>query len=239
MKKEYWFILIVYLVMQFSSIFVLIIGAGLGYSREEIEYFTISYWLVISFTLTLILVLFFLRKEFSNPVRFKEAAPIPISIVWGIAGFFMALIAQTIAANIEMYAFGINPGSENTARIMGFIKMAPAVVVIVSIIGPILEEIVFRKIIFGSLNKRLNFFFSALISSVIFSLAHGEPVHTLLYCSIGFTFAFLYVKTKRILVPIIAHVSMNTLVVILQLNIDKIQEFIDKLDAIQSIIGGF
>jgi membrane protease YdiL (CAAX protease family) len=108
-----------------------------------------------------------------------------------------------------------------------------------SIIGPILEEIVFRKIIFGSLYRRMNFFLSALISSVIFSLAHQEPEHTLLYSAMGFTFAYLYVKTKRIIVPILAHVSMNTLVVVIQTVLkEDIDRFIEQSEKIQNFIGG-
>jgi len=36
----------------------------------------------------------------------------------------------------------------------------------------------------------------------------------------GVVFAFLYVKTKRIIVPILVHMLMNTIVVMAQLLID-------------------
>ena len=121
--------------------------------------------------------------------------------------------------------------SENTEEIVGLIKTAPLVMLVTSIIAPILEEIVFRKILFGSIYRRTNFIIAALISTLIFAFAHGEPEHLILYSSMGFTFAYLYVKTNRILVPIFAHVSMNTIVVILQLNQDFVQQ-------IQSFIGG-
>ena len=122
---------------------------------------------------------------------------------------------------------------------MRIIDSAPFVILVVSIIGPILEEIVFRKIIFGSLYQRFGFFISALVSSLIFAVAHMDFVHILLYASMGFTFAFLYVKTKRILVPIFAHVAMNTLVVILQLNYDRIIEWQEKYSGVTQFIGGF
>ena len=136
---------------------------------------------------------------------------------------FPCLFAQSVAATIEL-ALGIELGSENTQQIVGLIQLSPLVIIITSIIGPILEEIVFRKILFGTLYKRLNFFLSGLISSLIFSIAHGEPEHLILYGAMGFTFAFLYVKTKRILVPISAHVAMNTIVVLLQLNPSLMQQ---------------
>jgi membrane protease YdiL (CAAX protease family) len=67
-----------------------------------------------------------------------------------------------------------------------------------------------------------------------------EPHHILLYSAMGFTFAFLYVKTKHILVPIFAHVAMNTLVVVVQsVYRDEITELMRKAEAIQNFIGGF
>ena len=56
----------------------------------------------------------------------------------------------------------------------------------------------------------------------------------------GFTFAFLYVKTNRIIVPIFAHVAMNTLVVVVQSVFkEDIERLIREAEKIQSFIGGF
>ena len=178
----------------------------------------VTLWILISFTVAFIFILFILRKEMFQPIRDAHALSAFDSIFWGVVGIFLAFFAQSAAASIE-YALGIEMGSENTQQIVGLIKTAPLIIFVTSIIGPILEEIVFRKVIFGSLYKRLNFFFAGLISSLIFSIAHGEPEHLILYGAMGFTFAFLYVKTKRILVPIFTHVAMNTIVVVIQLNL--------------------
>lgn len=234
MKKEYGFILITYIVMQLSSFIgvplLSIIGAKLGLEKS----FAVPAWLVLSFIVALIITLFLLRKEMKGSVRNEGALSPSVSAAWAIGGIFLALMAQSIAGIMENL-MGIEMGSENTQQIINLIKASPIIIIISSIIGPILEEIVFRKVIFGSLYKRLNFFLAGLISSLIFAFAHGEPEHLLLYSAMGFTFAYLYVKTKRILVPIFAHVSMNTIVVVLQLNQDKIQQ----LQQLQSFIGGY
>lgn len=234
MKKEYGFILITYIIMQLSSFIgvplLSIIGAKLGLEKS----FAVPAWLVLSFIVALIITLFLLRKEMKGSVRNEGALSPSVSAAWAIGGIFLALMAQSIAGIMENL-MGIEMGSENTQQIINLIKASPIIIIISSIIGPILEEIVFRKVIFGSLYKRLNFFLAGLISSLIFAFAHGEPEHLLLYSAMGFTFAYLYVKTKRILVPIFAHVSMNTIVVVLQLNQDKIQQ----LQQLQSFIGGY
>ncbi|WNS75953.1 CPBP family intramembrane glutamic endopeptidase [Bacillus sp. DTU_2020_1000418_1_SI_GHA_SEK_038] len=242
MRKEYWYILIAYIGMQLSSLigvpFIAFWGTLYGKSMADMETIAVTSWIVISFTITLIITLALLRKEMKESLSLRNATSAGSSIAWAIGGVFLALFAQSIAANIENL-IGIEMGSENTQQIIRLIQASPLVVVVSSIIGPILEEIIFRKIIFGTLYQRLNFFLSALISSVIFALAHFEFEHILLYSAMGFTFAFLYVKTKQILVPIFAHVAMNTLVVIIQFNRENIENWIKEAEKMQSFIGGF
>ncbi|KAB2330025.1 CPBP family intramembrane glutamic endopeptidase [Bacillus mesophilum] len=240
MKKEYWIILIVYIAMQLSSIVglpLMVFGSELITGTRMDQGTAVSSWLVISFSLALIIILFLLRKDMKVERSLSEQSSVVKSIAWAIGGVFLALIAQSVAANIE-YMIGIEMGSENTQQIMSIIETSSIVILVVSIIGPILEEIIFRKIIFGSLHKRFNFFISALLSSVIFAAAHTEFEHLLLYSAMGFTFAFLYVKTKRILVPIFAHVAMNSLVVVMQLNMEEIEKWLEEMEHVAAFIGG-
>ncbi|WP_226671316.1 CPBP family intramembrane glutamic endopeptidase [Metabacillus litoralis] len=245
MKKHYWLILLTYMLLQLSAIVGIGLFSLLNIGETTVERF--AYWTIFSFTLAFLIILFLLRKERTLESDFREEpASVSESVVWAIIGFFLAIFAQTLAANIEINLFGVEPGSENTKMIIRIIEVSPLVIIVTSILGPILEEIVFRKILFGVLYKKTNFFIAGIISSLIFSLFHGEPQHLLLYASMGFTFAFLYVKTKRILVPIFAHVAMNTMVVIMQTvfkeKIEEMMKILEKMQLeqqMQAIIGGF
>ncbi|MBM7717484.1 membrane protease YdiL (CAAX protease family) [Bacillus thermophilus] len=245
MKKSYLLIVLTFIVMQLSSyigvpLFFQIGTKVLHIDPEQMKVNAVGYWILFSFSVGLALVLFLLRKN-EKYTKIEKDQPLPVgqSFTWAIIGIFMAFFAQISAGLVEK-AIGINPGSENTQQILQLIELFPAIVIISSIIGPILEEIVFRKVIFGSLYDRLPFWVAALLSSVIFALAHFEPVHIILYATMGFVFAFLYVMTKRIIVPIIAHVSMNTIVVILQLFlVDKLEKYIEKTAQFVWWIGGF
>jgi uncharacterized protein len=239
LKKEYWYIIIVYLAMQLSSI------VGLPALLVGFKYWGISQrlavpvYLIGSFSIALLIILLILRKEMLTKDLSRKGSSLGASIGWAIFGVFLALFSQSLAAMVERM-LGIEMGSENTKNILTIIETLPLAVIVTSIIGPILEEIVFRKIIFGALYKRFNFFLSALISSVIFALAHMEPVHILLYSAMGFTFAFLYVQTKHILVPIFAHVAMNTMVVLVQsVYKDDIERLQREAESVQHFIGGF
>lgn len=238
MKRNYWLILVVYLVMQLSSIIGVPVLMAVLKILGKNQNLAVPYWLIISFSAGLVIVLFLLRNEMKDLRENQKGTSLGISIIWAVFGVFLALFAQMVAANIENL-LGIPMGSENTQDILNIIHAFPLAILVSSIFGPILEEIIFRKILFGSLYLRFNFFISALISSLIFALAHMDPQHILIYSSIGFTFAFLYVKTKRIAVPIFAHLAMNTFVVIAQTGYQNHSEQLSHhIHVIQNFIGG-
>ncbi|WP_459503889.1 CPBP family intramembrane glutamic endopeptidase [Bacillus sp. C1] len=247
MKKQYWWIIVTYILMQLSGIvgLPLLLKTGLydnrGFTREEKLQILTGHWAIISFFIALCIVLLLLRTDIRDRHLNTKRATIPATIGWIFIGFFLALFSQTIAGTIEMHLLGIKPGSENTAQLMDIARTTPWFLIVISIIGPILEEIVFRKILFGTLYKKFNFFIAAIISSLVFAAIHFDFTHLLVYTAMGLVFAFLYVKTKRIIVPIMAHVAMNTLVAITQVIIsnDQIQEMIKKAEQMQGFIGGF
>ncbi len=236
MVKRYWFVLLVYIIAQFSGLLGFPLLSTAGVQEDKI----VGFWTVISFAAALAVILFLMRTDMKerhlNPDRSGRGE----AALWSVLGIFMALAAQSIAGLIEVNVFGIEAGSENTEMLVEIAKITPIFIFVTSVIGPILEEVVFRKIIFGSLYKRFNFWISGIASSLIFAAVHFDPKHLLIYTAMGLTFAYLYVKTKRIIVPIIAHVAMNSLVVGVQIIFeDQIREMQQQAEMIQSFIGGF
>lgn len=78
----------------------------------------------------------------------------------------------------------------------------------VVILAPLLEEIIFRKIIFKRLNLKLSFITSAVISSAIFGIGH-ELLAILGAIIFGVTCCVLYKKYNNLLVPIAVHFVNN------------------------------
>lgn len=236
MNKRYWWVLITYIIAQFSVIAI----APILFSVFSFEKYEAGiYGNIIGFIVGLIVILVILKPEMK--VRnIQGAANTNQTIIWSILGVFMAFLAQIIAANIEIHILNIKTTSENTQLLMDITRSIPLFMIVTAIVAPILEEIVFRKIIFGALYKRSNFFIAGLVSALIFGLVHGEPIHILLYASMGFVFAFLYVKTKRIIVPIIAHAAMNSIVVISQYSLtpEDLEKIQKELEQMFIFIGG-
>lgn len=236
MTIRYWWILITYILMQLSGAIVGVpILRNFGVADENIP----GIWSVFSFTTAFIIILILLIPDIRNRHFERSRSTRGQAILWTISGVFMVFAAQYIAIIIQMTVFGIEPGSANTEVIVEVAKAVPLFMVVIAIIGPILEEIVFRLIIFGALYQKFNFWIAAIVSSLIFSVVHADLEHTLVYVAVGLTFAFLYVKTKRILVPIVAHVAINSFVVLVQVIFgEKIQELVKQLEQTQQFIGG-
>lgn len=177
-----------------------------------------GWWNTISFAIAFLVCIFLIsrNKNFWNIFK-GEKASIPVSIGWGILGFFLVFFGQTIGALIET-GLGIQQGSENTKTIILLTEVAPIIILATVFLGPILEELVFRRVIFGSIVQTQNFWVAGIISSIIFALIHLDFTHIILYTISGFIFAFLYYKTHRILTSIIAHMLLNGFVTIVQMN---------------------
>ncbi|WP_353853704.1 CPBP family intramembrane glutamic endopeptidase [Bacillus sp. Bos-x628] len=241
MKKQYWYIILTYIVVLFSVFPYVLVMKWLGFiqtpmTQEQYSQLT-GMWTIISFCIGLIIILLILRTLPKTSLRNEAPVSIGSAIAWIIGGFFLSILAQFVASFIEQYAFGIDRESENTQAILSIMDAVPLLVIIIAMIGPILEEIIFRKIIFGVIYEKTNFFFGALVSSVIFAAVHNDFAHILLYSAMGFTFAFLYAKTKRIIVPIGAHMLMNSLVIV---QVEPMKKMIEEQSqTMQMIIGGF
>ncbi|MBM7540984.1 CPBP family intramembrane glutamic endopeptidase [Amphibacillus cookii] len=75
------------------------------------------------------------------------------------------------------------------------------------IIAPILEEILFRAVIFGFLRVKFGLVIAIVVSSVIFGLLH--PGHVLSASIMGMAISLLYVKSNTLLSAIIFHMIWN------------------------------
>lgn len=234
-QKTALYVLITYIVCLLSVIVLKIFPGLLEYLLEFISAPTkqeqliklSGWWSTISFAIAAFVSFLLIQrnKQFWNIFK-GEKASIGASIVWGIIGFFLVFLGQTIGAYIEL-ALGIEMGSENTTDIMMITKVAPVMIIATVLLGPILEELIFRRVIFGSIVQNYNFWIASIISSIVFAAIHMDFTHIIIYTISGMVFAFLYYKTKRLLTSIIAHVLLNGFVTFVQMYADKFQQIIE------------
>jgi len=82
-----------------------------------------------------------------------------------------------------------------------------------AIFVPIVEEVLFRGVLFKYIRQSKPFLFSAVLSSLIFALIHFNLASFVFLFVLGFAAAFMLEKTKSVFYPIIIHVVVNNLAV--------------------------
>ena len=173
-----------------------------------------------------------------------------LTTVWIIGGVVLAYLSQIIAGVINIYVFNNPVESQNTTEIVDMIFNSPWMILVVVLFGPIIEEYVFRRAIFGEIyemipinstaQKVLAFLAAGLVSGLIFAVANADFTHILIYLSMSYVFSFLYVITGRLFVPIFVHVIMNGIVVLLQtVFADFLQEAEEIQNQLNAIISMF
>lgn len=214
--KKYSFLSIFCYGLIFISPLIL---ASIGLVKSTSELITATAVMYILGAVVLAIFYFKQREPLSIESAVKKAS-VPKIVIYGLVGIFVALLLQSIAVMLESVLFGEATPSENTQNIIQMIMEAPAFILATTIAGPIMEEFVFRRSILGIISRYSNFWVGAVISSLLFAFAHNDG-HLLIYFFLGFFFSLEYKATGRIWTSMITHVGMNTLVVLVQLAVQK------------------
>lgn len=94
----------------------------------------------------------------------------------------------------------------------------------VSVIAPIVEELIFRGMIFNGFRRNYNGFIAVFVSALLFSLFHLNPWQMPATFVLGLLLGWLMLRTNNILVAIIGHSINNTWVLITITYYQNIQE---------------
>ena len=77
------------------------------------------------------------------------------------------------------------------------------------LLGPIIEELMFRGIIYNELKNKYKSMKAILITTIFFAIIHFNIIQILYALAIGFILIFVYEKYKNIKAPIILHMASN------------------------------
>lgn len=177
----------------------------------------------IHFFAHIILILFFIclihfvYKDKFNSIDNSKKMNLLKSVLISIVVFIISYNFDKIISIIIYNVFG-NVKSINDSVIKASEKVSIFTYFEVSFAGPILEEIVYRQLLFGYLydlhlgcNKYIRFITAIIVSSIVFGSIHNGVFHPymLYYVTSGIILSSLYVYTKRLSSPIIVHILHN------------------------------
>ncbi len=90
-------------------------------------------------------------------------------------------------------------------------------VLMIGMIGPIAEEVLFRGLLMGVLAKRVGIAAAVFLSSVVFALSHVDVAFLAPLFVMGLILGVLYAFFRNLWVPILFHMVNNTVSVVLDL----------------------
>ena len=140
----------------------------------------------------------------------------------GFKYWIVGLIVM-IVSNLIINIFLKDATATNEEVVQEIIGAAGFVsVIVIGIVGPIIEELVFRKAFRDAIKNKIAF---VLISGVIFGGLHvilsiSSPFdlfYLIPYCSLGISFGIMYVKTDNIYTSMFMHVFHNTVFTLISL----------------------
>lgn len=178
---------------------------------------SVSVYLVM-LLLMVIIDLFIIRKQKFN-LRYLKLDRLPNfgDVLKGLAGwgiyFLIAQIAVVVltASNLidvsEKQEILFSTNSYGLGLFLAFVTIV--------ILAPLVEEILYRGILFGNLSKKINPFLAAIIASLIFGIFHGQVNVGIDTFFMSMVSCYLVWKTDSIWPGVFLHTSKNLIAFVL------------------------
>jgi hypothetical protein len=162
-----------------------------------------------------VMIILFHRDRVSEKMNGVQAAP-KAPVLQYSAIIIMSLALNLVLNNLIMIG-NLSAYSDSYVDTMEAFYSAslPLQIVVLGVLVPICEELVFRGLIFKRLRVTSSFFMAMLYSALIFGIMHGNLVQILYGFLLGLMLAYVYEKYGSIWAPITAHMAMNILSVLL------------------------
>lgn len=195
------------LALGFSKLASLFFPALIG---TEIYLYAQQILILYVITIPLCMLIIGRPREEERPAlqEKKHCKPLALLIFFCVAEFFAIAgnLLGTVLMNIVGILRGVTP--ENSLNSLLQNSSPITVLLVVVILGPIMEELLFRY----AITRRLLPYgekTAVLLTGLFFSLAH-DNFYQFFYCfAIGALFSYVYVRTKNLLYPLLLHIFFN------------------------------
>ena len=171
---------------------------------------------LISSTVILAIFVFFVLKYMYETDDFKKLLEVPNNIgTWKLIGLALAIDIFVVKPLHVVFTLQFFPDVQQQEIITALEEMSQVSAIItafsVSILTPILEELLFRGFILGVLLKCYNNRVAIVISAMIFAIVH-EPVAIGMAFGGGVIYGWLRVRTGSIVPSMISHIIWNSFI---------------------------
>lgn len=220
--KDYTFVLCyttLFVVTSFIPLFSESIAHLILYFLPQAQYNTFIFDTVLYSTLAAIMFALYYQEIYTSLDYFKTKS---LKKIFSIPLWVMLNWLATITI---YHAIGNNHIPQNEVSIQEAVATTPLLwsILIIGILGPMVEEIVFRHILIGQLSKSLSTILTVILSIICFMGIHiiGRDQfiisEAITYLPLALITTFVYLKSnKNILYPMAIHMCSNTIIHILK-----------------------
>ncbi|WP_049529657.1 CPBP family intramembrane glutamic endopeptidase [Streptococcus pseudopneumoniae] len=170
------------------------------------EYFLILAFLELIVTFIAILYLLVFEGRKILELKWKWRYPVYLLFAYGVSHLSGIVFSFLTPATSNQMA--LNELIEMTGR-----QELPYLLLIVCMLGPITEELVYRGVLMNTFLKDSPWYGDVLLSACVFGYVHVSsgltPLAFFTYASGGAICAFLYRKTHSLYYPILLHLMIN------------------------------
>ena len=212
-------LLIVFSLFFFSSLWQLIGLKIFNYDVNNLTDFNTIVLTTFSEVITLIILIIIYRKELKNDFKSLKNnfnKNMDITVKSWLIGLLIMFVSNII---IGLFVSKATAGNEENVQTL--IKASNYLSIFTfGIVGPMVEELVFRKSFRDVFKKEWLFI---LVSGLVFGGLHvvlsltslWDLFYLIPYCSLGIAFGYIYVKTDNIYYSMFIHIFHNVLFTIL------------------------
>ncbi|MBV7294742.1 CPBP family intramembrane metalloprotease [Corynebacterium sp. TAE3-ERU12] len=137
-----------------------------------------------------------------------------LRLLWQVPLAWVVALLVTVVVHPLLFD---NPTDSSSKTISASLAAGPglavAVFIVAVVVAPLVEEIVFRRLIYALLERRFGVIVAALGSAVLFGLIHVEPQAILMISFLGIAMALL-VRHNRSLWPSVCLHALNNAIAV-------------------------
>ncbi|MDR5659405.1 type II CAAX endopeptidase family protein [Serpentinicella sp. ANB-PHB4] len=149
------------------------------------------------------------NESFLNVCKFNKMSlkHVAILIPVGISIYFINIFVLNVVHGLGLFADSFAQHEESMGFILG--DNLFLTILAVGIVVPIIEEIIFRGLVFSELKKHLSLKVTIVIQAALFGLYHMQLIQGVYTFLFGILLGLVYVWLKSIWAPIILHALLN------------------------------
>lgn len=202
------------------SALLLIMNVNVPNWATEVQYYEVMEVLSETASDILLIIVFWFMHARTMPERFRLGLQgIRRNWLWIILAYIVMTVATELYGYLmqfipEQYQYGTTQNEMAIEESLEWNVLLPFNFIIIVVLAPIVEEILFRHLLIGELGKKFNFYVMAVISALAFAGIHviyaTSPFEIIDYLILAIPMVWVYLKSGRNLgVSIALHMLNN------------------------------